>query len=214
MEPYRAVIADDHVLFQQGMKMLLEDMPGVEVIGEASDGLELLNLLKELVAEIVFVDISMPSIGGIEATCEIKAVYPHSKVLILAMHKSKEYLYHAISVGADGYMLEEDSDIELFTGIETIRNGGIYVPLSLTGELVNDLSQFIREKTKRIGEHLSSRETEVMKLISEGKTNVEIGEVLCISPRTVETHRAHILEKLKLKGTADLVRYAIEKRIL
>jgi DNA-binding NarL/FixJ family response regulator len=210
----RVVVADDHVLFRQGMKKLLEEMPGVEVIGEAGDGLELLNLLKELDPDIALVDISMPNIRGIEAAHEIRSLYPHTKVLILTMHRGKEYLYHAISAGAHGYLLKEDSDIELFSAIETIRDGGIYVSQSLSGEMVGDLSRLIQGKAKAIGECLSNRETEVMKLISEGKTNIEIGELLSISPRTVETHRAHILEKLKLKGTADIVRYAIEKGIV
>ena len=214
MKPLRVVVADDHVLFRQGMKKLLEEMPGVEVIGEAGDGLELLNLLKGLAPDIVLVDISMPNIRGIEATHEIRSLYPQMKVLILTMHRSKEYLYHAISAGAHGYLIKEDSDIELFSAIETIRDGGIYVSQSLAGEMAGDLSRLIQGKAKDIGECLSNREIEVLKMISEGKTNIEIGELLSISPRTVETHRAHILEKLKLKGTADIVRYAIEKGIV
>ena len=214
MKPSRVVVADDHVLFRQGMKKLLEEMPGVEVIGEAGDGLELLNLLKELDPDIVLVDISMPNIRGIEAAHEIKSLYPNIKVLVLTMHRGKEYLYHSISAGAQGYLLKEDSDIELLTAIETIREGGIYVSQRLSGEMAGDLSRLIQGKTDGIVESLSNRETEVMKLISEGKTNIEIGEILSISPRTVETHRAHILEKLKLKGTADIVRYAIEKGIV
>ena len=214
MKPSRVVVADDHVLFRQGVKKLLEEMPGVEVIGEAGDGLELLNLLKELDADIVLVDISMPNIRGIEAAHEIRTLYPHTKVLILTMHRAKEYLYHSISAGAHGYLLKEDSDIELFSAIETIRNGGVYVSRSLSGEMAGDLSRLTRGKANGIRESLSNRETEVMKLISEGKTNNEIGDILSISPRTVETHRAHILEKLKLKRTADIVRYAIENGIV
>lgn len=214
MKPSSVIVADDHVLFRQGMKKLLEEMPGVEVIGEAGDGLELLNLLKELNPDIALVDISMPNIRGIEAAHEIRSLYPRTKVLILTMHRGKEYLYHSISAGAHGYLLKEDSDIELFSAIETIRSGGVYVSQGLSGEMVGDLSRLTQGKTKGIGESLSNRETEVMKLISEGKTNIEIGELLSISPRTVETHRAHILEKLKLKGTADIVRYAIENGIV
>ena len=214
MKPSRVVVADDHVLFRQGIKKLLEEMPGVEVIGEAGDGLELLNLLKELDPDIALVDISMPNIRGIEAAHEIRSLYPHTKILILTMHRSKEYLYHAISAGAHGYLLKEDSDIELLSAIETIRNDGIYVSQSLSGEMAGDLSRLIQGKAKDIGGPLSNRETEVMKLISEGRTNNEIGEILSISPRTVETHRAHILEKLKLKRTADIVRYAMEKGIV
>ncbi len=214
MDSYRVVVADDHVLFRQGMKKLIETMPGIEVIGEASDGLELLNLLGKLSPDMVLVDISMPNLRGIEAAREIKALYPHTKVLILTMHKSKQYLYHAISAGAHGYLLKEDSDIELIAAIETIRGGGIYVPQSLSRELTKDMLRLAQESGKTIGEGLSLRETEVMRLIAEGKTNNEIGNLLSISPRTVENHRAHVLRKLNLKGTADIVRYAMEKGIV
>ncbi len=214
MDSYRVVVADDHVLFRQGMKKLIETMPGIEVIGEASDGLELLSLLENLTPDMVLVDISMPNLRGIEAAREIKALYPHTKVLILTMHKSKQYLYHAISAGAHGYLLKEDSDIELIAAIETIRGGGIYVPQSLSSELTKDMLRLRQEGGKNIGEGLSLRETEVMRLIAEGKTNSEIGILLSISPRTVENHRAHVLRKLNLKGTADIVRYAMEKGIV
>jgi DNA-binding NarL/FixJ family response regulator len=214
VDSYRVMVADDHVLFRQGMKKLIETMPGIEVIGEASDGLELLNLLGKLSPDMVLVDISMPNLRGIEAAREIKALYPHTKVLILTMHKSKQYLYHAISAGAHGYLLKEDSDIELLAAIETIRGGGIYVPQSLSRELTKDMLRWRLESGKTIGEGLSLRETEVMRLIAEGKTNSEIGNLLSISPRTVENHRAHVLRKLNLKGTADIVRYAMEKGIV
>ena len=214
MEPYRVVVADDHALFRQGMKKLIETMPGIEVIGEASDGLELLNLLESLSPDMVLVDISMPNLRGIEAAREIKTLYPHTKVLILTMHNSKQYLYHAISAGAHGYLLKEDSDIELTSAIETIRNGGIYVPQSLSGELTKDLLRLRRETGKTIGEGLSLREMEVMRLIAEGKTNSEIGALLSISIRTVENHRAHVQRKLNLKGTAEIVRYVMEKGIV
>ena len=214
MESYRVVVADDHVLFRQGMKKLIETMPGIEVIGEASDGLELLNLLENLSPDMGLVDISMPNLRGIEAAREIKTLYPHTKVLILTMHKSKQYLYHAISAGAHGYLLKEDSDIELIAAIETIRSGGIYVPQSLSRELTKDMLRLAQQSGKAVGEGLSLRETEVMRLIAEGKTNNEIGGLLSISTRTVENHRAHVLRKLHLKGTADIVRYAMEKGIV
>ena len=214
VESYRIVVADDHVLFRQGMKMLIEEMPGVEVIGEASDGLELLSLLRRLNPDMALIDISMPNLRGIEAAREIKAFYPHTKVLILTMHKSKQYLYHAISAGAEGYLLKEDSDIELFSAIETIRNGGLYVPRSLSGELAQDVLRICQGKAETLGESLSIREVEVMKLIAEGKTNNEVAGFLSISPRTVENHRAHIMKKLRLRGAADLVRYAVQKGIV
>ena len=214
MEPYRVVLADDHLLFREGMKRLIEEMPDVEVIGEASDGLELLALLKELSPDLAILDISMPNLRGIEAAREIKALHPETKVLILTMHKSKEYLYHSISAGAKGYLLKENSDAELFLAIQTIRNGGIYLTHTMAGELAEDLSQILDGKGQIPREPLTTREREVLKLIAEGKSNNEIAELMYISRRTAENHRANIMKKLKARKPADLVRYAVEKGII
>jgi DNA-binding NarL/FixJ family response regulator len=214
VEPYRVVLADDHPLFREGMKRLIEEMPGVEVIGETSDGLELLDLLKELNPDLAILDISMPNLRGIEAAREIKTLYPRIKVLILTMHKSKEYLYHSVSAGAQGYLLKEDSDTELFSAIETIRNGGVYLTRTLAGELAEDLSEMYSGKRQIPREILTTREREILKLIAEGKSNSEIADLIYISKRTVENHRASIMKKLKAKKPADLVRYAIEKGII
>ncbi len=214
MDPYRVVLADDHLLFREGMKRLIDEMPGVEVIGEASDGLELLALLKESSPDLAIIDISMPNLRGIEAAREITTLYPRTEVLILTMHKSKEYLYHSISAGAKGYLLKEDSDAELFSAIKTIRNGGIYLTHTMAGELAEDLSQILDGKGQIRGELLTTREREVLKLIAEGKSNNEIAELLYISRRTAENHRANIMKKLKARKPADLVRYASERGII
>lgn len=213
MEPYRVVLADDHLLFREGMKRVIAEIPGVEVIGEASDGLELLDLLKTSSPDLAILDISMPNLRGIEAAREIKTLHPNTKVLVLTMHKSKEYLYHSISAGARGYLLKEDSDVELLSAIETIRGGGVYVTRSLAGELAEDLSQIYSGKGEPLRQPLTTREREVLKLIAEGKSNNEIAKLLYISVRTVENHRANIMRKLKARKPADLVRYAIEKGI-
>jgi len=160
---------------------------------------------------MVILDISMPNLRGIEATREIKMIYPDMKVLILTMHKNKEYLYHAISAGAEGYLLKEDADTELFSAIKTIRQGGIYISPLLSEELTDDLVQICRGSGKPSFDPLTTREREVLKLIAEGKSNKEIANLLFISVRTVQCHRANIMEKLNLKKTADLVKYAIRK---
>jgi DNA-binding NarL/FixJ family response regulator len=196
------------------MKLLIERMADVEVVGEAGDGLELLNLLKELAPDMAIIDIAMPNLRGIEAAREIKMINPLTKVLILTMHKSKEYLYHSISAGADGYLLKEDSDVELLSAIDKIRNGETYVTRILAGELAEDLSQIYRGKKPIPQEPLTTREREVLKMVSEGKSNNDIAALLSISVRTVENHRANILRKLKLKKTADLVRYAVKEGLV
>ncbi len=214
MATYRVVLADDHLLFREGMKLLIKRMPDVEVVGEAGDGLELLQLLRELAPDMAIIDIAMPNLRGIEAAREIKMSHPHIKVLILTMHKSKEYLYHSISAGADGYLLKEDSDVELLSAIDKIRNGETYVTQILAGELAEDLSQIYLGKRPIPQEPLTTREREVLKMVSEGKSNNEIAALLSISVRTVENHRANIMKKLKMKKTADLVRYAVKEGLV
>jgi DNA-binding NarL/FixJ family response regulator len=210
MESYRIVLADDHALFRHGMRKIINDVPGMEVIGEANDGLELLEMLRELTPHLVVLDISMPNLRGIEAAREIRSLYPRTKVLILTMHKNKEYLYHAIASGANGYLLKEDSDEELLLAIEMIFKGGTYVTRKLTGTMAQDLSRAISGKYPLASDSLTRRETEVLKFIVKGKTNAEIADILSISTRTVENHRANIMKKLNVKKTAELVRYAVD----
>jgi len=209
--PYRIVLADDHVMFRQGIKRIIEETEGLEVVGEANDGFELLELLKKLEPDMVLLDISMPNMRGIEATREIKSLYPDVKVLILTMHRRKEYLYHAIAAGAQGYLLKEDSDVELFSAVKTIRKGGFFVTRLLAGEMVEDISHMYRGDAQLPSEPLTTRERQVIKLIAEGKTNREIAELLFISTRTVANHRANITRKLNLSKTAEIVKYAILK---
>ncbi len=209
MEPYRILLADDHILFRQGMKRIIEEMPETKVVGEASDGQEAIELVKKLLPDLAILDISMPKIGGIEACREIKRLFPNVKLLVLTMHKDREYFYQALSAGAQGYLLKEDSDEELFTAIGTIRKGAIYVTKALTGVISTDISALFRGAERKLSRSLTTREREVLKFISEGKSNSEVAEILRISVRTVETHRANIMNKLDLKNTAELVRYAI-----
>jgi DNA-binding NarL/FixJ family response regulator len=201
MNRYRIVLADDHLLFRQGLRKLIEGVAGLEVVGEAGDGLELLASLNILVPHMIMLDVSMPNLRGVDAIPEIKLKHPDVKVLILSMHK--EYLHQALSAGADGYLLKEDADQDLFSAIECIRQGSTYLSPRLTEHLVSG--------TAAPCEVLTGREKEVLKLIAQGKSSKEVGDILFISPRTVERHRANIMEKLDLKNTADLIRYAVQK---
>lgn len=213
MTPYRIVLADDHVLVRQGLKRILEGMAGLEVVGEASDGLDLLNLLSRVTPHMVILDIFMPNLRGIEAIHEIKKIHPDVKVLILTMHKDKEYLYLALSAGAKGYLLKEDADKELFSAIEKVQQGKTYISPYFSEDVVDDLVQIGRADGKAIFEidPLTSREREVLKLIAEGKSSKEIAALLFISVFTVNNHRASIMEKLNLNKATDLVKYAIRK---
>jgi DNA-binding NarL/FixJ family response regulator len=212
VNPYRIVLADDHVMFRQGIKNILEGAEDLEVVGEASDGLKLLELLKKVTADMVILDISMPNLRGLEATREIKIISPDMKVLILTMHRDKEYVHSAISAGAEGYLLKEDADTELFAAVEKIRQEGYYISPLLSGELTHELIQASQKgQLTPPSDPLTLREREVLKLIAEGISNKEIADLLCISIRTVEHHRASIMEKLNIKQTANLIKYAIRK---
>lgn len=214
MKPWRIFLADDHSLFRAGMRKILTERDDFEVIGEAGDGLELLRRLGELTPDMVILDISMPNLRGIEATYEIKAAHAELKVLILTMHKDVEYLQNAINAGADGYLLKEDADDALFMAIDTIRKGKSFISPSMANELSDSLIQVIRGEHKSPEEKLTPRERSVLKLIAEGKTSKEIGELLFISVRTVEHHRANIMKKLNFKTLADLLKFAIKRGYL
>jgi two-component system, NarL family, response regulator NreC len=211
MEPYRIVLADDHKMFRLGVKKIIDDTKVLEVVGEVGDGLQLLKLLKKTFPQMVILDISMPNLRGIEAAREVKMVNPDIKILILTMHKNKEYLYHSLSAGAEGYLLKEDTDTELFSAIETIRQGGTYISPHLSMEIADDLARIYSGTHQLPFERLTVREREVLTLIAEGKSRKEIAELLFISVHTVGHHRSNIMKKLNIKKTADLVRYAVHK---
>ncbi|MBW2544142.1 MAG: response regulator transcription factor [Deltaproteobacteria bacterium] len=211
MDPYSIILADDHKMFRLGVRKILEELDDVKVIGEVSDGLALLRMLKEMTPHMVILDISMPNIRGIEATREIKMSDPGIKILILTMHKGREYLHHSISAGAEGYLLKEDADTELYMAIEKIRGGGIFISPILTDDLADNFVQMCRGKYNHDFEILTSREREIIKFVAEGKTNKKIAGMLYISIRTVENHRANMMKKLNLKNTSELVKYAISK---
>lgn len=208
---YKIVLAEDHVLVREGIKKIIEALPGLQVVGEVGDGPELMKLLKRLPVDMVILDISMPSLPGIEATREIKQMYPKVKVLILTMHKKKEYLHNAMAAGVDGYLLKEDAPKELLTAIEKIRQRMIYVSPLLASDLANLYVQSQRQEEAEPAEPLTPREIEIIKMIAEGKSSKEMAEIMFLSFRTIQNHRAKIMKKLNLKKNTDLVKYAIHK---
>lgn len=207
MFPYRIVLADDHVLVRQGIRKLIEENADLQVVGEASDGSELFELLRSVKADLAILDITMPIVSGIEATQRVKAVHPELKVLILTMHKGKELLEHAFTVGANGYLLKEDAPRELLNAIRTIQQGEVYMsPL-----MVPHLKEFYVQRHRK-ADHppvLTARETEVLKLVAEGKSSKEIAAILHLSIRTIDNHRSNIMRKLNITKNTDLVRYAL-----
>jgi RNA polymerase sigma factor (sigma-70 family) len=212
MKRHRIILADDHIILRRGLRMILETRNDFEVVAEVGDGLELLQLLNHQVPEVIVLDISMPKLRGIEAIPEIKRAHFETKILVLTMHRDEEFMRQAIAAGADGYLLKEDADKDLFSAIDTILQGRIYVSPFLSAESMRDWSQ-LRQGKKILSsfERLTNREREVLKLITEGKSSKEIGDLLHISVRTVERHRANLMEKLHAKRTADLVKYAVRQ---
>lgn len=208
MEPYSIVLADDHPMFREGIRKIIERIQDVSISGEVNDGLELLEFLKTSCPNLVIVDISMPNLRGLEAIREIKKHYSKVKILVLTMHKKKEFIRQALRDGADGFLLKEDAGGELIRAVQTVRNGGKYISPLLSGMLA----------TLALGEEeaevLTMREREVLKLLAEGKKTNEIASALYISPYTVRRHRSNIMEKLDIKTTADLVKYAISKNYI
>lgn len=210
MTTYRVILADDHTLFRSGVKRILEEIPGVEVVGEAADGLELLSLLREMTPDLVILDISMPKLRGLEAIQKIKASHPQVRVMILTMHKDAEYLSYALSAGAAGFLLKQDADPELLEALSTIRRGETYLSPAIS-EVVPELLRRGQTPDGTPKEVLTHREREILKLLTDGKSSKEIGELLFISLRTVQNHRANIMRKLKVRRTTDLIKYALEK---
>jgi len=210
--PYKIILADDHPILRQGIRHVLERIPGISVIGEADDGAALLALIREIPADLVVLDIFMPHLRGIEAIGELKAIQPKIRTLILTMHADLDYFHQAAAAGAEGYLLKTDAPRELKQAISAIRDGEIYVSPIISRRLAGDVMRKHRpNQSATVETALTLRQREILKLIAEGKTNPEIAAFFSISVRTVEHHRANILEKLNLKNTAELVRYAIQK---
>lgn len=207
---YDIVLADDHQLFREGIKRIISGIPGVRVVGEVGDGLALLELLKTTLPNLIILDITMPNLQGIEAAHKIKNRYPQVKILILTMHKSKEYLHRAISAGADGYLLKENAYADLISAIEVIQEGNTYISNLVYGHMVDFFRKQRREWVQR-PKVLSTRERKVLALIAEGKSRKEIAEKLRISVSTVQSHRDNIKKKLSIKRSAELIKYAIEE---
>jgi two-component system, NarL family, response regulator NreC len=211
MTDYTIILADDHRLMREGICNIIDSVPGLQVIGEAGDGHGLLRIMKKYRPDLVILDISMPGLRGIEAARQIRAHWPDTRILMLSMHKSEEFLAMSLQAGADGYILKEDTGDELIKAIGQLRAGRTYLSASLVNSLSTDIIGICRGNRSVPVDPLTDRERQVLKLIAEGRTDRQIGELLFISLRTAQRHRYNIRAKLNLKRTADLVKYAIAK---
>ncbi|RNF41171.1 response regulator [Planococcus salinus] len=212
----KIVIADDHAIVRSGFSMILKFQEDMEVVGLAADGIEAYQMVAKHQPDILMMDLSMPpGESGLIATGKIKEDYPETKILILTMHDDEEYLFHVLKNGASGYMLKNAPDEELLLALRTIHTGGTYIHPKMATSLVRE---FIHQDQKGAEsdpfELLSKREIEVLPLIAKGYGNKEIAEKLFISVKTVEAHKAKIMEKLHFKSRPELVEYALKKKLL
>jgi len=208
----RILLADDHTVLRAGLRALLAGQCDLEVIGEASDGAEAIRLAQTLHPDVVVMDIGMPGVNGIDATARIKRTLPGVKVLILSMHDDQGYLRQVLRVGASGYVLKRAADTELLAAIRAAARGEVFLDPAMAKALVEEVVQPSRSSAAE--PVLSDREREVLRLLAYGHTNQQVADRLCIGVKSVETYKARLMEKLGLKGRAELVRYALQHGIL
>ena len=208
---YRVFIVDDHALFLSGLKGLLGRYPELEVVGEATDGAEFLDRIAQTPSDVVLMDIDMPNMDGIEATERALAENPDIRIITLSMHGDQEFYFRMVEAGAKGFILKNSDIDEVIVAIKTVADGGSYFSQELLTSLVRNLKTTRGEHPE---EHLSDREKEILLLVCQGLSNHEIAERLFISKRTVDKHRANILEKTGCRNTAHLVVYAIKNSLV
>ena len=208
------LLADDHHVVRQGLRALLEADPDFRVVGEASDGLEVADLVERLQPRVLIVDLMMPGLNGLEVTRQVSKRSPQTRVLILSMHSNEAYVLEALRNGAAGYILKDSSATDLVHAVREVAAGRRYLSPPLSERALDTYRQRAKEATLDIYETLTTREREVLHLAAEGHSGSEIASRLSINPRTVETHRANLMRKLGLQTQTDLVRYALRRGII
>jgi DNA-binding NarL/FixJ family response regulator len=215
MARVRILLGDDHTLVRQGFRKILEAQPDWEVVGEVSNGRDAVREAASVKPDVVVLDIGMPLLNGIEATRQIVRRSPHTQILILSMHSDEAYITQALKAGARGYLLKDSADTELIRGVAAVAAGKSFFSPAVAKVMLDDYVRHLAEKgiVDRL-ESLSEREREVFQLVAEGHSNKEIADLLSVSPATIETHRAHILQKLDVHNTAELVLYAVRRGVI
>lgn len=206
----KILIADDHQVFREGIASIIEDVKDMQIIAQAKDGREVLTQLEDIQPDVILMDIAMGGADGIETTTLVQKKYPAIKILVLSMHDESNYIVKMLAAGAAGYLLKDAGSTEMIKAIREVAAGKTYYSQQVSAVIVQHLTQEKKKKEKKAGIPLTRRELEVLELIAEEFTNPEIAEKLFISIRTVDTHRRNLIEKLGVKNTAGLVRYAIK----
>jgi DNA-binding NarL/FixJ family response regulator len=213
-KPIRVILADDHPIVRAGIRSELESLPRVRVEAEASDGREAIELVKAHRPDVVFMDISMPGLNGLEATARITREFTQVRVVILSRHENEEYFWHALKSGACGYLLKKAAVAELKSAVERVIGGEIYLSRDISNRLLKKfpLQQIAHQKTPL--EQLTERQREILQLIAEGQTTKAIALILKVSPKTVEYHRAQLMDRLKIHDIPGLVRFALRAGLI
>lgn len=206
----RILLADDHALVRQGFRMILEQQPDMEIVGQAGNGHEAVELAEKLKPDVVIMDVAMPGLNGIEATRRISVSVPRTRVLALSMHKDSVYVREILRAGARGYLLKDSGDADLVAAVRSIAKGEGYISPAVSDAVLTDYRKHVTDPL----DLLTSREREVLQLIAEGQTNKEIATGLNLSVYTVEAHRGRIMEKLNLHSTGELVRFALRNGLI
>lgn len=215
MSRVRILLADDHAVVRKGLRFLLERQPEMEVVGEAANGREAVRLAEDLKPTVVVMDIGMPELNGIEAAAQIVKRDPRVSVIMLSVHSDETYLLRALSAGAKGYLLKDSAEDDLIRAVEVVAQGKPFFSPAIAETLLEDYMRYLQQRgLKDSYDLLTDREKQVLQLLAEGKTNKEVATLLNLSVYTVETHRTHIMQKLNLHNTAEIVLYAVRKKII
>lgn len=214
MKKIRVLLADDHTILRDGIRALLEDQDDIELIGEAEDGQTAVKMTAQLDPDIAILDIAMPLLNGLEATRQIKRDFPQVKVLILTMHENEEYIRQVLAAGALGYVLKDAAARDLLGAIREVYKGEAVLSPAITRLVIEDYLRWGDIRPDDATNGLTSREREVLQLIAEGYRNKEIAEILCLSVKTIQSHRTNLMNKLDLHDRGELIKYAIQKKII
>jgi two-component system response regulator NreC len=215
MAQLRILLADDHTVVRQGLRKVLEERPDWVVVAEAGNGRDAVKQAEELKPDVAIIDVAMPLLNGIEATRQIVKRSPATRILVLTMHSDEAYVNQILKAGATGYLLKDSADVDLIQAVAAVSQGKSFFSPAVARLMLDDYVRQLADKgiTDRY-ESLSQREREIFQLIAEGKANKEIAHILSISPSTVETHRARIMEKLDLHSAAEIVLYAVRRGVI
>jgi two-component system, NarL family, response regulator NreC len=211
----RIILADDHVVMRNGLRLLLERQPNFEVVGEAADGRQTVEICDKLRPDVLVLDIAMPNLNGIEAARQVSAKWPQTAIVILSMHSDESYVLRALKAGARAYLLKDSAEADLINAIRAVSDGKAFFSPAISKMLVEDYMRRLEQRgVEDSYELLTTREREILQLLAEGKSNKEVATMLTLSLYTVETHRGNILQKLNLHSVPELILYAVRKGVI